>query len=141
MMRFLLLFLFTFLVQGEVKYIHKDTLKFFDALHQVEVSGRFGPIEAKEGESFGPYQIGRAYYKDAVEASDGKLNKSYEDVSDIVYAREVVLWYFYRYEKEALENGEFEILSRVHNGGPNWRKKKHLTDKYWQKVKKALTKK
>lgn len=123
---------------AETRFIHKDTLLFLNALHYVESGGKYGEIIGDNGKAIGPFQIWEIYYKDAVEKSNGELNKSYKNVSDINYARRVVLWYFYRYEPEALKNGEWEKLAKLHNLGPNWRKKQHLGEKYWLKVKKYL---
>lgn len=112
--------------------------KFIKAIHQVESSGRLGEIYGDNGRSYGPLQIGKLYYQDAKEFSKGKLKGSYSNVSDLTYAKKVVFYYLSRYESEALKSGDFEIMARAHNGGPNWRKKRHLTNRYWQKVKKQL---
>ena len=45
-----------------------------------------------------------------------------------------MLGYFMRYEPEALANGDWETLARLHNGGPNWREKLVATARYWSKV-------
>lgn len=130
--------LFSYSVKAETKFIHKDTLLFLNALHYVESSSKYGEIIGDNGKSRGPFQIWESYYKDAVEKSQGELNKDYKNVSDVGYARRVVLWYFYRYESEALKNGEWEKLAKLHNLGPNWRKKQYLGEKHWLKVKKHL---
>lgn len=118
--------------------IHKDINKLLNALHQVEASGRLGAIKGDSGNALGPFQIWKPYYQDAVQKSKGRLNRSYKAVSDLDYAKQVVLWYFYRYEPEALKNGNFESLARLHHLGPNWKNKKRLGDKYWGKVKRYL---
>lgn len=118
--------------------IHKDTMNLLNAIHMVETSGRKGAIKGDSGNALGPFQIWRGYYQDAVQKSNGKLNKSYSDVADFGYAKEVVLWYFYRYEPEALINGDFSALAKLHNVGPNWRNKPSVADKYWKKVQKHL---
>jgi predicted chitinase len=132
------LLLFSFCCNAEQeRFVHKDIMSFLNALHKVETSGKLGAIKGDNGNALGPFQIWKGYYKDAVEKSKGKLNKNYSHVSDIKYAREVVLWYFYRYAPKALENGDWEKLARIHNGGPNGYNKKQ-TIKYWIKVKKHL---
>ena len=125
------------LMAEDIKYVHKDIMKFLNILHQVETSGRLGAIKGDEGKALGPFQIWESYYRDAVEQSEGKLNKPYSSVADIKYAREVVLWYFYRYAPKSLEDGNFEKLSKIHNGGPNGHNNPK-TEKYWLKVKKYL---
>jgi len=112
--------------------------KFIKAVHQVESSGRLGEIYGDNGRSLGPLQIGKLYYQDAKEFSKGKLKGSYSDVSDLTYAKKVVFYYLLRYEGKSLQCGDFESMARAHNGGPNWRNKRHLTNGYWQKVKKQL---
>lgn len=128
----------TYPLVADAKPIHPDTIKFIEALHFVETSCRVGAVIGDNGKSRGPLQIGRPYYADAVEYSGGRLNRPYAAVDDLTYAREVFLWYCYRYEPKALESGDFEVLARLHNGGPNWRYKKEKTNKYWNKVKKIL---
>ena len=112
--------------------------KFIKAIHQVESSGRLGEIYGDNGRSLGPLQIGKLYYRDAKEFANGKLKGSYSDVSDLTYAKKVVFYYLSRYESRALKSGDFESMARAHNGGPKWRGKRHLTNRYWQKVKKQL---
>jgi|SRR5210317_1657272 len=138
-MKYLILFvvLAAFEVKAETKYVHKDINKFLHALNMVEASGKSGNIIGDSGKALGGYQIWKSYYQDAVEKSKGKLNKPYSAVADIKYAKEVVLWYFYRYAPKALENGDFEKLSKIHNGGPNGHNNPN-TEKYWLKVKKYL---
>lgn len=47
-------------------------------------------------------------------------------------------YYGYRYFKETGKLPTYEVLARIHNGGPNgW--KKPSTVKYWQKVKAAMS--
>ena len=117
---------------------HKDVDSFLRALHMVETGGRLGPVTGDRGNALGPFQIWKPYYLDAAQKSKGKLNKTYKHVTDYKYAKQVVLWYFYRYEPKALKSGNWETLARLHNAGPAWRKKKKLTDKYWAKVYKHL---
>ena len=134
---YLFIALIAFEVKAETKYVHKDINKFLNALHQVETGGRLGAIKGDSGKACGPFQVWRSYYQDAVEKSKGKLNKPYSAVSDIKYAREVVLWYFYRYAPKDLENGNWQKLAKIHNGGPNGHNNPN-TEKYWVKVKKYL---
>lgn len=136
--RFLFCFVLVVNCYAETRYVHKDINKFLYALNMVEASGKSGNIIGDNGKALGGYQIWRPYYQDAVKASKGALNKSYYDVTDAKYAREVVLWYFYRYAKNDLENGNWENLAKLHRIGPNWRNKESLGDKYWLKVKKFL---
>jgi len=80
----------------------------------------------------GIYQIRPAYFKDA------NVKGNHSQVFDPVFARSVCEAYFKKYEKKALDNGDFETLARCHNGGCGWRKNKSATDSYWKKIKKNL---
>ena len=91
-----------------------------------------GDKNSPGGPSIGPLQIQRAYWQDA-KMPDG----SYEDCHKLPYAKRVVLRYWRRYEPDALKAENLEILARLHNGGPNWRKYP-ATETYWRRVKQEL---
>jgi len=104
---------------------------FLNALAKVESSNNPKAINKKEN-ALGIYQIRPAYFQDS------KVKGNHSQVFDPVFARQVCEAYFKKYEKKALDNGDFETLARCHNGGCGWRKNKSATDKYWQKIKKNL---
>ena len=104
---------------------------FFAALGKVESSGNAKAVNKKEN-ALGIYQIRPAYFKDA------NVKGNHSQVFDPVFARSVCEAYFKKYEKKALDNGDFETLARCHNGGCGWRKNKSATDSYWKKIKKNL---
>jgi soluble lytic murein transglycosylase-like protein len=104
---------------------------FLNALAKVESSNNPKAINKKEN-ALGIYQIRPAYFQDS------KVKGNHSQVFDPVFARSVCEAYFKKYEKKALDNGDFETLARCHNGGCGWRKNKSATDKYWQKIKKNL---
>jgi len=85
---------------------------FWRALHQVETSGRQGPILGDNGRSLGPLQISRAYF------ADSRVGGTYEQVTDLGFARKVVTAYLKRYAPQAWAAGDVVTLARVHNGGP-----------------------
>ena len=85
---------------------------FWRALHQVETSGRQGPILGDNGRSLGPLQISRAYF------TDSRVAGTYEQVVDLPFARRVVSAYLQRYAPKAWAAGDVETLARIHNGGP-----------------------
>jgi len=103
---------------------------FWRALHQVETSGRHGAILGDNGKSLGPLQISRAYWKDA------RVGGSYEQVTDLAYARRVATAYLKRYAPQAWAQGDVETLARVHNGGPAGARKQ-ATLPYADKVRRA----
>jgi hypothetical protein len=104
---------------------------FWRALHQVETSGRQGAILGDNGKSLGPLQISRAYH------ADSRVAGSYEQVTDLAYARRVATAYFKRYAPAAWEAGDVETLARVHNGGPAGARKQ-ATLPYADKVRRAM---
>ena len=97
--------------------IHPDYPKFLNALHQVESGGRITgdkPIMGDNGKARGPLQIHREYWEDVKNVVRGK----YEDVDDLDYATKVVTAYMLKYAKNAIKNGQFDIVAKRHNGGP-----------------------
>ena len=107
---------------------------FWAALHQVETSGRLGAIEGDGGRSLGPLQISRAYF------ADSRVAGSYEQVIELEAAIKVASAYMRRYEPEAWRQGNVDILARLHNAGPRWRRKLAATDSYSAKVMREMRK-
>jgi len=108
--------------------------RLLDALRQVESHGNDRAV-GDNGKAIGPYQIWYSYWKDAVEF-DKTLGGSYEDCYKPDYARRVVIAYLSRY---APKNASYEQLARIHNGGPKG-DKNNKTMKYWNKIKKEMSK-
>jgi len=106
---------------------------FLNALHQVESSGRTGHIVGDKGKALGPFQIHKSYWQDVKNIVGG----NYEDVEDLKYAKKVVLAYLNKYGRKAFQQGDWETLARIHNGGPNGANNSN-TNGYWQKVKHHL---
>jgi len=108
-----------------------------DAIAAVETGGAKDPDYAvgRDGER-GRYQIGRAYWTDAVEWAVARglaraADWPYEPrVHDAASCRQVVVWYACRWEPGCSDP---ESLARLHNGGPNWRSKPS-TIAYWRRV-------
>ena len=90
------------------------------ALHQVETSGREGPILGDGGRALGPLQIHRAYHKDSGVAGE------YARCASLYYSRLVVRGYMDRYAtKRRLGRAPTpQDIARIHNGGPNGHKKR-----------------
>lgn len=117
----------------------KEMRRFLDAVRRVETGGLpaagIGAVGDK-GASIGPYQIQRAYWSDARMRSG-----RYEDCSaSHAYSERVMRAYWTRYCPDALRSENWEVLARVHNGGPKGAKKK-ATEIYWQKVQKEMKQK
>jgi hypothetical protein len=104
--------------------------EFFDALMHVESGGDTRAI-GDDGRSRGPYQISRAYWL------DGGGSDYDRDVWDTYESESVMLGYWMRYTPDALESLDYEVLARVHNGGPRGADKES-TIAYWNKVRAEL---
>ena len=113
-----------------------DLAEFFQAVGQVE-SGHDDDALGKDYE-VGRYQITFAYHSDAEDRL--KTGRAWTDVTDKAYAERIMHAYYKRWEPAAYHARDYETLSRLHNSGPGWAKKKHKTDAYWNKVKAELDK-
>jgi len=103
----------------------------FRAMAAVESSNNPKAVNAKEN-ALGLYQIRPMYFLDS------GVKGSHTQVYEPTVARKVCEKYFMRYEPKAFINNDIETLARLHNAGPNWRKNKSSTDKYWNKIKNNL---
>lgn len=125
------------LLAGPVLAGEKEMRHFLDSLRRVETGGLpaagIGAV-GDGGASIGPYQIQRAYWTDSRQKSG-----RYEDcLRDARYSEQVMIGYWRRYCPDALASENWEVLARVHNGGPKGHKKK-ATETYWVKVQKEMT--
>lgn len=117
-----------------------DLRRLLDAIRIVETGGE--PNEGRDavgdgGRAIGGFQIWRSYWKDAVEF-DPSIGGEYKDCRNVAYARRVVFTYWIRYCSRELNEGNLEVLSRVHHAGPNGHKKE-FSKNYWTKVKRVLS--
>jgi len=117
-------------ISARAEFIVEDS--FFEAIRFVEsTDGRYlGDQDG--GRSHGPYQISIAYLQDANEY----LGTNYvlrQVIDDESIAREVMCGYWNRYLPKDREV-TYEILARIHNGGPKGYEKES-TLPYWEKVK------
>lgn len=125
-----------------------DFHKFFDAMHQVESNGKLTgnkPILGDNGRARGPLQIWKVYFEDAKQFSDDPVvkNGKYEDVDDLDFSKRVVIQYLKRYAPNALKSKNWQVLARIHNGGPagankNYTKKYKNTGEYWERLKQHI---
>lgn len=111
-----------------------DIDQFFYALATVE-SNHNDEAVGDGGASIGRYQIQKPYWIDATELS--RIGGEYKDVKKKEYAEKCMIAYWKRYVPEAWEEKNWEVLAKVHNGGPKGHLKK-ATQAYWEKVKKHL---
>ena len=103
------------------------------AIHQVETSGRLGPIEGDNGAALGPLQIHKAYH------ADSGIPGPYSQCADYDYSVRVFEAYMARYAtvRRLGRKATAQDIARIHNGGPNGYKR-NSTLAYWAKVKKEL---
>ena len=111
--------------------------RLLEAIRIVESGGNDNAV-GDGGKAIGPYQIWRAYWKDALEY-DPSIGGSYENCYERKYAERVVQAYMARYanERRLGHAPTEEDIARIHNGGPNGHRKK-ATVSYWEKVQKEL---
>ena len=117
--------------------VRAELRPFLDALIQVESGGDNNAV-GDRGKALGCLQIWAVYHADAVEYVPA-LGGSYRDVTDRVYAERVVVAYLLRYARMAVAERNYEVMARIHNGGPRGASKK-ATEPYWTKVRKEMTK-
>ena len=111
------------------------TDRLLDAMYTVE-SGRGKHLIGDGGKAIGPYQIWYSYWRDAVEY-DPSIGGSYRDCMDKAYSERIVWAYWCRY---APKKATIEQLARIHNGGGPRGHLNPNTIKYWNKIKKEMTK-
>ncbi len=93
-------------------------------------------VYAKEYKAIGAYQLHKIYVDD-VNKILGEDRYTYADRWDADKSREMVRIYTEHYGQWAIF--DFEVLARIHNGGPDgWKKESTLP--YWEKVKAELYK-
>jgi hypothetical protein len=113
----------------------KELRPLLDAIRQVESNGDDKAI-GDSGNAIGAYQIWRAYWQDATDWCQ-EIKGSYESCHNRVYAERIVVAYWHRYARSALRSEDYEVLARVHNGGPKGHRKM-ATLEYWAKVSELL---
>lgn len=86
----------------------------------------------KSENAIGIYQIRLLYFKDAQQFNPELKKYSHSDCFSPEISKMVVKVYVAHYVK----SDAFEDFARCHNSGPQWKNKKHLTNKYWARFKK-----
>ena len=110
------------------------------ALIMVESGGRPDAI-GDGGKAVGILQIHMSYLHDVNRIIASKKIFHDRDRKNVKksmeMARAYLVYYGKHYERKNNKVADYEILARIHNGGPyGW--KKEATLKYWDKVKKAM---
>mgnify|MGYP003149229815 CR=1 FL=1 len=142
-MRLLMILILAGVVPAQV-YTWADALH---AIRTVETGGcKNGGIGARgdNGHAIGPFQIHRAYWKDAAER-DRTLTDYSTCLTSRRYSQRVVIAYMRRYcpksaaafDKGSATEADVQRISRVHNGGPRGYAKR-ATLGYWLKIRRAL---
>ena len=114
------------------------SLTLTQAIIQVESGGNDNAI-GDNGKALGCMQIWQCVWDD-VKSKPELKGYTYQDVTNRKVAIMVFNAYMARYctKKRLGREPTDEDRARCHNSGPNFFKKKHLTDGYWKKVKKVL---
>ena len=116
--------------------VRAELRPFLDALIHVESGGDDNAV-GDNGKAIGCLQIWKAYWTDAKQHCPG-LGGEYDDCKQRIYAERVTVAYLLRYARHAVAERNYEVLARIHNGGPAGASKR-ATQPYWVKVSKALT--
>lgn len=128
--------LFSLLISSSIGFCANFD-QFAAALAKVESSNNPKAYNSTE-RAVGLYQVRPAYFRDAAEFDRELAKYSHRDCFDPRVGKRAMWAYFRRYEPQALKNGNWEILSRLHNGGCGWRTKtgkvKSNLDNYWTKI-------
>lgn len=135
------------MVIGSMIFAVELDMDLLKAIEKVESNGKLDAKgdyskKTKEYRAIGCMQIWKTYVDD-VNRIVGKKKYNYNDRYNRLKSFEMVAIYLNHYgkfyERKTGKTATYEILSRIHNGGPNgW--KKESTIKYWNKVKKVLNK-
>jgi len=119
--------------------------KLLGAIKQVESNGGKNKKDGDNGRSIGPYQIGKAYFKDAVQHCPELGIYQYQDCRKNDVSILIIRAYWKRYAtKERLGREPTDKdRARIHNGGLNGYKFENKAKEarlvaYWAKVKKGL---
>lgn len=111
--------------------------QFAAALAKVESNNQPKAI-GDNGRAIGILQIQSKCFQDATKYDKELAKFQYKDCFNSQVANRVLYSYCARYEPRALQNGDWETLARLWNGGCGWRSKKGMVknrlDIYWQKV-------
>lgn len=134
MKRFFITFLSIFLLNFEAfSETNSNFETFLKILSKIESNNNPRAI-GDNGRAIGIYQIHKNYFLDAQEVNKELKKYKYENCFDKEVSKKVVYSYIMRYEPK----GDLEAWARLHNSGPNWRNKKELTNKYWERFKKIM---
>lgn len=120
------------ITSNQIKHFNK----IFPAITKIESNNNVLAHNKKE-DARGICQIRKNYLIDSNFQS--KLNYSHDDCFDFHKSKLIVFYYFMRYGSQELEEGNYQALAKLHNGGPNWKRKtgnaKKNLDSYWKKIK------
>ena len=129
----------------EIEPSLENDCRFFKAIIQIESGGNLNAVGDTNlrNHAFGPFQIRKPYYKDAVQFNRSlRKGKNFSNVrgsGSIKYSKRVIRSYMRRYAtcKRLGRKPTYEDIARIHNGGPNGFKR-NSTKPYWDKVRKAM---
>lgn len=110
-----------------------DLRPLLDAIRMTETGGTSDSANAAgdHGRSIGPYQISRKYW------IDSGAGGTWETCRNAAVAERTMISYWRRHCPNALRQRSWEVLARVHNGGPNGHRRA-ATSQYWRAVRHRL---
>lgn len=114
-----------------------DWNAFLSAIAQVESNGRtdLKVLDTNGRYSYGCLQIQNPYLVDS--GADYTLENLYDQTVSFEVAKRYLTRYGRSYEKRTGKTATYEVLARIHNGGPRGAERK-ATEGYWAKVKAKL---
>jgi len=114
-----------------------DWERFLSALAQVESNGRtdLKVLDTNGRYSYGCLQIQNPYLMDS--GTDYTVENLYDKDVSFEVAKRYLTRYGRSYEKRTGKPATYEVLARIHNGGPRGAERK-ATEGYWAKVKAKL---
>lgn len=140
---YLVILLISIINQSRVCFAEIDEAKFaiwINAIAQHESGNKnLPPHNDVNGKKvIGKFQISQAFWQDATNF-DKTLGGRWEDLqNNPEYGVLIIRAYMKKWVPQALENNDFETMSRSFNGGGPSGAKKTATIKYWLAIKKLM---
>lgn len=126
--KIILIFSFFLVTFNGISRDLKDFDRFYSIISKLESNNNPKAI-GDNGLAIGIAQIHKNYFIDAQKYDKNLINNSYLDCFRVDISKKIVYAYLLKYSK----TNDFEEWCRLHNSGPDWKNKRELTNKYYQK--------